>query len=296
MNLRRPKRKQGVRQPRIGSLSRAILSVLAERFCVRTSDLYRLVPQSAAKQQHHERSVRRSLKWLRDSLDPVEKKDEHDIKWGYIRSVPWSDPKLNNKFDYTCYVHGVTERGLRLVRQLDLDRAGQAKSFQEFNAVSLDHELRIIDLLEALESKLKPLGWELFVEQANIKASTVAPDHLMYLYNPTTNTRSAPIFLEYERQKRGRYDHGNPQVIRKLEAFTDHYDSELCQKEFGFRKFYVFIVLQSERKAHFLLDDLRQRDLSRRTFMVTSELQCQADFLGKILTTPKSETYSLLDL
>ncbi len=162
--------------------------------------------------------------------------------------------------------------------------------------MNVDHELRIIDLIETLESRLASVALELIVEQVNIKAAKVAPDRLLYIYDPKTDPRSAPIFLEYEKQKRGKYDHGNPQVIRKLEAFADYYDSNPCQKDFGFRKFYVVMILQTDRRVQFLLDDLRERKLSRRTFLMASEFLCQTDLLGRIFTTPKGETYSLLDL
>src|ERR1035441_2408759 len=60
-------------------------------------------------------------------------------------------------------------------------------------------------------------------------------------------------------------DGGRPQIIRKLESFANYYDSDLCQNEFCFRKFYVIVILRTERKANFLLQDLAERKLTIRS-------------------------------
>jgi hypothetical protein len=280
-------------------LSKAIISALVSNFVARTTDLYDLVPKTAKKQSDHDREIRAALKRLRESYDPHEKRNEVDRRWGYIRSVSWSDPTIENKIEYTCLVHGLTDRGLRLARERGLDPDQHGKSFQEFSAEHVDHELRINDLIATLRAELEAIGLELIIERTHIKGATVAPDLLSYIYDPKNDTRSAPIFLEYEKQKRGKHDDGKPQVIRKLESLAEYYNSDLCQKEFGFRKFYVIVILRTERKANFLLEDLVKRNLKIKTFLIASEPALKPAILQTKFRTPKDHelsSYSLLDL
>jgi hypothetical protein len=278
-------------------LSKAILQILVSRFVARTTDLYCLVPKVARKQQDHEREIRAALKRLREEYDPREKKNGLDRQWGYIRSVSWSDPTIESKIEYTCLVHGLTDRGLRLVRDRGLDPDHTGRSFQEFSTDHVDHELRVNDTVDALREELAKIGLELIVITIHLKRKCIHPDLLLYVYNPTTDTRSAPIFLEYEKQKRGHYDDGGkPQIIKKLEAFAVYYNSEECQKDFNFRKFYVLVILRTERKARFLLRDLAERGLKRETFLVTSEPTFKANLLKTQYHTVAGENYSILDL
>jgi hypothetical protein len=281
-------------------LSKAIIQALVDNFVARTTDLYTLVPKQAQKQTDHEREIRAALKRLREYYDPHEKKNEVDRRWGYIRSVSWSDPTIDNQIEYTCLVHGLTDRGLRLARDRGLDPDRHGKSFQEFSADHVDHELRINDLIAALRAELHAQGLELIIERTHIKGATVAPDLLFHIYDPTTDMRSAPFFLEYERQKRGRHDDGGrPQIIRKLESFANYYNSDLCQNEFCFRKFYVIVILRTERKANFLLQDLAERKLTIKTFLIASEPALTPAILQTKFRTPNdfaSFSYSLLDI
>jgi hypothetical protein len=253
---------------------------------------------TAVKREDHERQIRAALKSLRESYDPDEKKDDIHRQWGFIRSVSWSDPTIENKIEYTVLVHGLTDRGLRLVRSFDLDLEGQAKSFQEFSPDHVDHELRINDFIDLTRAELGEIGLELIVERSNIKGKTISPDLLLYVYNPQTDIRSAPIFVEYEKQKRGKWDDGKPQVIRKIESLASYYNSDLCQKEFGFRKFYVIIILRTQRKANFLLKDLVDRGIKKSTFLVTAEPTLRPGILQARLKTPSPSvgSLSLLDL
>ena len=291
------RKKRGDRPYRLMGLSSAILQVLTNRFVARTTDLYRLIPRRAVKQSDHERQIRHALKTLREYMDPSAPKNDIDRKWGYIRSISWSDPTIENKIEYTCLVHGLTNRGLKLVRDRDLDPDHYGRSFQEFSIDHVDHELRINDLVDALTADATEQGLELIVIRIHLKRKHIHPDFLMYLYDPKTNVRSAPIFVEYEKQKRGKYDDGgNPQVIRKLEALGQYYNSDECETDFGFRKFYVVTILRTERKANFLLKDLADRGMKRKTFLVTSEPAITSNLLSTQLRTPAADTYSLLDL
>jgi len=146
---------------RVMGLSKAILSVLVNRFCVRTTDLYRLVPQTAANQEDHERQIRAAVKRLRDH------KAGND--WGYIRSVPWTDPTVESKFIYSCHAHVLTNRGVQLVRSHDLDLQNNAKSGQEISPDHIDHEIRIYEFLDTLEARLQKEGLELIVFQINLQ-------------------------------------------------------------------------------------------------------------------------------
>jgi hypothetical protein len=228
---------------------------------------------------------------------PHEKKSAIDRKWGYIRSVSWSDPTIENKIEYTCLVHGLTDRGLKLARDRDLDPDHLGRTFQEFSVDHVDHELRINDLVDSLSNELSNVGLELIVIRINLKRNHIHPDLLLYIYDPKRDVRSAPIFLEYEKQKRGRYDeHDKPQIIRKIESLVSYYDSLECERDFKFRKFYVVVILRTERKANFLLKDLRDRGINRRTVLVASEPALKASLIRTRFHTAAGEAYSLLDL
>jgi hypothetical protein len=278
-------------------LGKAILQVLTNRFVARTTDLYRLVPQAARKQTDHEREIRAALKRLREEYDPHERKYDVDRRWGYIRSVSWSDPTIENKIEYTCLVHGLSDRGLRLVRDCGLDPDHMGRTFQEFSTDHVDHELRINDMEDALRQELTKNGLELIVIRINLKRKYIHPDLLFYIYDPTTDTRSAPIFLEYEKQKRGHYDDGGkPQIVKKLEALAAYYNSDQCSTDFTFRTFYVLTILRTERKATFLLKDLADRGMKLKTFLVASEPAFKAHLLKTQYRTAAGESYSILDL
>ncbi len=236
------------------------------------------------------------MKRLREYAAPYEKKSPVDRTWGYIRSVSWSDPTIENKIEYTCLVHGLTDRGLKLARDrgLDLDHIG--RSFQEFSINHVDHELRINDFVDSLANELQTRNLELISIRINLKRKHIHPDLLFYIYNPGTDLRSAPIFLEYEKQKRGRYHDGKPQIIRKLESLTRYYDSVECEHDFNFRKFYLVVILRTERRTHFLLNDLRERRIESQTVLVASEPAFNAGLLHTRFRTLDGTTRSLLDL
>jgi hypothetical protein len=237
------------------------------------------------------------LKRLRDHTDPREKKNDVDRTWGYIRSVSWSDPTIENKIEYTCLVHGLTDRGLKLARDRGLDPDHIGRSFQEFSIDHVDHELRINDLVDSLAAELEKKGLELVVIRINLKRKHIHPDLLLYIYDPNRDVRSAPIFLEYEKQKRGRYDdRDKPQIIKKLESLARYYNSPECEHDFNFRKFYLIVMLRTERKANFLLQDIRERGLANETIMVVSEPAWNTGLLHTRFRTAAGSTYSLLDL
>lgn len=248
------------------------------------------------KQSDHEREIRAALKRLRESTHQHNEENNVDRRWGYIRSVSWSDPTIENKIEYTCLVHGLTDRGVKLARdrRLDPDRIG--RSFQEFSINHVDHELRINDFVDALSNELQKKNLELISIRINLKRKHIHPDLLFYIYDPETNLRSAPIFLEYEKQKRGRYHDEKPQIIRKLESLTRYYDSAECERDFSFRKFYLLVILRTERKTNFLLKDLRDRWIESQTILVASEPAFYAGLLHTRFRCASGATSSLLDL
>jgi len=237
------------------------------------------------------------VKRLRESTDPHEKKNDFDRKWGYIRSVSWSDPTIDSKIEYTCLVHGLTNRGLRLARDRGLDPDHMGRPFQEFSIDHVDHELRINDMVDSLAAELGKRGLELIVIRIHLKRKHIHPDLLFYVYDPKTDTRSAPIFLEYEKQKRGRYDdRDRPQIIKKIESLVQYYNSLECERDFSFRKFYLIVIVRTERKANFLLKDLHDRGIKTQTVLVASEPAFDASLIHTRFRTGTGETYSLLDL
>lgn len=201
-------------------------------------------------------------------------------------------------------MHGLTERGFRLVRSRGLDEKETAKSFETFSVNHVDHELKINDFLDILEAALGREGLELIVYNTDLftvfNEHVVSPDRLLYIYDPKTDTTSAPIFLEYEKQKRGKYDEaGRPQVIRKLINLNSYYDTDDCEKDFKFRKFYVLVILRTERKRQFLAEDLISEHQNTGTLLLASEQEATTNILGDILHTwndGKPKARSLLDL
>jgi hypothetical protein len=129
-----------------------------------------------------------------------------------------------------------------------------------------------------------------------LKRKHIHPDLLFYIYDPETDLRSAPIFLEYEKQKRGRYHDEKPQIIRKLESLARYYDSVECEQDFNFRKFYLVVILRTERKANYLLSDLRERRTESQTILVASEPAFYAGLIHTRFRTVGGATYCLLDL
>ncbi len=107
-------------------------------------------------------------------------------------------------------------------------------------------------------------SWDLRWRQRGLDKKSVWPAALFQV-------NGAVFFLEMERAKLGGYKDGRPNIIRKLDAYWQYYDSTDCEKDFGFRKFRVVTVMRTPARAATLLDSLRAAGLDKATFWVSSE-------------------------
>lgn len=102
-------------------------------------------------------------------------------------------------------------------------------------------------------------------------------------------------FLEIERSPLGNYKNGQPSIIRKLGKYYDFYDSDQCEKEWGFRKFRVITVVRNSEKQLNLCERLTE-NYSHRMFWVTNESAAKENIGGDIFTTPKDHANALYSL
>lgn len=97
------------------------------------------------------------------------------------------------------------------------------------------------------------------------------------------------FFLEIERQRMiGK--NGRPAVITKLERYFDYYDTAECENAWGFRRYRIVVVVQTEERRTNLLAALGT-DLRHRMFWIASEENDCKDF-----KTPKGDTFTFSDV
>ena len=94
-------------------------------------------------------------------------------------------------------------------------------------------------------------------------------------------------FLEIERSKIGNYREGKPSIIRKLQKYHEYYDTELCEKEWGFRKFRVLLTLRNAERQYNLCARLPTEGMNHRMFWITTETLYKENIGGEIFRTPK---------
>ena len=102
-------------------------------------------------------------------------------------------------------------------------------------------------------------------------------------------------FLEMERAKIGNYVNGEPSIVRKLAKYYDLYDTDECEKEWGFRKFRIITVVRTSEKQINLCGRLKD-SYAHRMFWVTNEHAVRENVGGDIFTTPKDYAKALYSL
>jgi hypothetical protein len=80
------------------------------------------------------------------------------------------------------------------------------------------------------------------------------PDAYMGIVYPHAVTLH--FFVEIERQDFGNVKDGKPSIYRKAERMYGYYDTDECEREWGFRKFRIIFQVENETRARHLLNAL----------------------------------------
>jgi hypothetical protein len=194
-----------------------------------------------------------------------------------------------------AHVYGLSDKGVA-----HAFRNGYAtpstKTFDEHSLRTLDHELEITFFHIALQRLSERVGFRYRWRQADLK-HTVHPDALFTLIDPMEPQREFHYFLEVERAKFGNYRNGQPQIVRKLAAFYQYFNSADCEKEWGFRQYRVIVIQRSDARREGLLAAL-QTKYQHRMFWLTTERAYRENIGAQIFKTPKdgvSRLYSFLN-
>jgi hypothetical protein len=194
-------------------------------------------------------SMRRTLRILKaQGLAHSEKYIEPDRDFGGTTGV-WglTDKSVANGCEYSqgdyCY-------GLK------------PKSFDEHSVRTLDHELEISYFHMAVKNLPRKLYWQ----QADLKRS-VHPDAYFALADPALpeGKNTFHYFLEIEKGKKTFDD-----LLKKLGRYYDLYNTDSCQKEWGFRQFRVIVIQKNETRRGNLLAELAKQ-YNHRMFWLATE-------------------------
>lgn len=243
---------------------RAVLSILADYFCLRIKD--------AAVLLHCDPNERADCRKIQEFFSRLRAE-------GTVTRLPYFDLEHQTR----SYVYGLTDRG-----------AAQygGKTFDEHSARTLDHELQITEFHIRLAQAFKEPRFKLKWFQSNIKRS-VNPDAYFSLtdYELPSEKNTAHYFLEIERAKIGNIVNGEPSIVRKLAHYYDYYDTADCEKDWGFKRFRVITVVRNADKQYNLCGRLA-KDYAHRMFWITTEPHVHEGIASEIFRTPKDFTKS----
>jgi len=200
---------------------------------------------------------------------------------GLVSRLPYFDITMD--LPTRTYAYGLTDRTAK-------EYGG--KTFDEHSVRTLDHELEITDFHIALKRLPLKLQWN----QANIKKG-INPDAYFSLTDPKLpeGKNTMHYFLEIERAKIGNIRNGEPSIVRKLARYYEYYNSDECEKDWGFRTYRVIIVVANSDKQYNLCE--RLTDYKHRMFWIATEPAFKENIKGQIFRTPKdfsSTAYSFL--
>ncbi len=164
---------------------------------------------------------------------------------------------------------------------------GATKTLDEHSLRTLDHELEITSFHMAFQRLCSANGLRFTWQQADLK-HTVHPDAFFTVEDPRSPDKEFCYFLEIERSKFGNYRDGEPQILRKLGAFYDYFNSTDCEKEWGFRQYRVVVVQRTDSRREELLKALRAK-YNHRMFWLTTESSYRENIRGAIFKTPKDD-------
>jgi len=184
------------------------------------------------------------------------------------------------------YVYGLSDRGVEHAFADGYSTAA-TKTLDEHSLRTLDHELEITSFHIAFRRLCAARGLRYTWRQTDLK-HTVHPDALVTVSDPKDSEKEFCYFLEIERSKFGNYRDGEPQILRKLAAFHDYFNSTACESEWGFRQYRVLVVQRTDARREGLLKALRERH-GHRMFWLTTESAYREDMGGAIWRTPKDD-------
>jgi hypothetical protein len=251
-----------------------VLELLAEYFCLRVKDVARLI-RDREPTEADLRTARRSLGLL------------------------WKE-KLVNRLPYfeldteaRSYVYGLSDSGVKTANghvDIDWNLVGIPKTFDEHSERTLDHELEISYFHMALSRFRRDTDNSgLYWQQADLKRG-IHPDALFKLQ---TAKGEYAFFLEIEKGKKN-----FEALTAKLDRYAKYYDTDDCEKDWGFRNFRVVIVQKNDVRRQNLLRELHDK-LPHRMFWLTTEKAYKSGIAGEIFGTPKDyadRRYSFLSL
>lgn len=255
--------------PRGNPTKQRVLELLANFFCLRTNDTADLL-RNRAITESDARSVRRTLSILHRD--------------GFLYRLPHID--ASRERGGVAYAYGLSAKGVAHALRNGYSTPA-TKTLDEHSLRTLDHELEITSFHIALHRLCARHGLRYAWRQTDLK-HTVHPDAVFYVADPATTGKAFCYFLEIERSKLGNYRNGEPQILRKLRAYYDYFNSTGCEKEWGFRQYRVVVVQHTDARREGLLTALRET-CSHRMFWLTTEAAYRADIGGAIFMTPKDD-------
>ncbi len=230
---------------------RQTLELLGEYFCLRTKDVAELL-KNRLPSENDLRGTLAKLKILREE--------------GYVHRERYFELDVEAR----TYVYGLTDKGVKVVDTED------AKSFDEHSLRTLDHELEISFFHIALNRFCEQNGLTLYWQQSDLKRG-IHPDALFAL---TNDKGTYYFFLEIEKTKKT-----ESALIKKLARYAEYYDTDQCEKDWGFRKFRVIIVQKNDVRRQNLLRELHGK-LPHKMFWLTIDPLYKKNIGGEIFRTP----------
>ena len=238
-----------------------MLELLAEYFCLRVKDVARFL-RDREPTEADLRTARRSLGLL------------------------WKE-KLANRLPYfeldteaRSYVYGLSDSGVKAAKghvDIDWNLVGIPKTFDEHSERTLDHELEISYFHMALSRFWRDTDNPgLYWQQADLKRG-IHPDALFKLQTPKGEYA---FFLEIEKGKKN-----FEALSAKFDRYAKSYDTDDCEKDWGFRKFRVIIVQKNDVRRQNLLKELHGK-LPHKMFWLTIDPLYKKNIGAEIFSTP----------
>ena len=255
--------------PRANPVKQRALELLAEFFCLRTNDAAELLRDRTITESDA-RSVRRTLSILHRD--------------GFLHRLPHLD--AGHERGGAGYVYGLSAKGVAHALRNGYSTPA-TKTLDEHSLRTLDHELEITSFHIALHRLCARHGLRYAWQQTDLK-HTVHPDAVFYVADPANPGKAFCYFLEIERAKLGNYRNGEPQILRKLRAYYDYFNSTGCEKEWRFRQYRVVVVQRTDARREGLLAALREK-YRHRMFWLTTEAAYRENIGGAIFMTPKDD-------
>jgi hypothetical protein len=189
-------------------------------------------------------SAERGVRAILEQLSTLQKINGKDTK--YVQPVWYSDTSRNRTYSIGAY--GLSRHGVNHAFQNGFDTRA-TKTIEGMSPNSPPHEVAITEFHVELKLLAEKHNLKLVWHQSDLRR-TINPDAMFTLTSPSG---VHVFFLEMERSKPGNYRDGKPQITRKLEKYYDYYDSDKCEKEWGFRKFRIIVSMRNEERRDNLL-------------------------------------------